>query len=88
MNLRLLTYNILRGGVGREGPIAEVINSCSPDIVILEEAIRPSVVESIAARCRMKYFASSPGHSVAFMSRVEVTRHVWRRVRWARRARC
>ena len=86
MSLRLLTYNILRGGAGREGPIAEVINSCTPDIVILEEAIRPSVVESLAARCGMKHHASTPGHSVAFMSRVEVTRHVWRRVRWARRA--
>jgi endonuclease/exonuclease/phosphatase family metal-dependent hydrolase len=86
VSLRLLSYNILRGGAGREEALSGVINSCDPDIVILQEAIRPSVVKDIADRCGMTQHASSAGHSVAFMSRVDVTRHVWRRVRWARRA--
>jgi exodeoxyribonuclease-3 len=84
--LRVLTYNILHGGVGRERPLAAIISDCNPDIVVLQEAIRPSVVQHLAGACGMKHWASSPGHSVAFMSRTEIAGHVWRRVRWARRA--
>lgn len=84
--LRVLSYNILRGGVGREGSLAGVITACSPDIVILQEAYRPSVIQQVAEKCGMAHWASSPGHSVAFMSRVEIAGHVWRRVRWAKRA--
>ncbi len=86
MSLRVLSYNIYRGGVGREAPLAAVISATEPDIVILQEAIRPSVVKQLAAACGMPHWASSAGHSVAFMSRVEIAGHVWRRVRWARRA--
>jgi exodeoxyribonuclease-3 len=86
VTLRVLSYNILRGGVGREAPLAEVIAASSPDIVILQEAYRPSVVQQVAEKCEMTHWASSPGHSVAFMSRVEIASHVWRRVRWAKRA--
>jgi endonuclease/exonuclease/phosphatase family metal-dependent hydrolase len=86
VSLRILSYNILKGGVGREIPIAAVIGACAPDIVILQEAIRPSVVQQLAVTCGLPHWASSPGHSVAFMSRVEIAGHVWRRVRWAKRA--
>ncbi len=86
MTLRVLSYNILRGGVGRETSLASVIAACSPDIVILQEAYRPSVIQQLAERCGMAHWASSAGHSVAFMSRVEIAGHVWRRVRWAKRA--
>ena len=34
----------------------------------------------------MQYWAASPGHSVAYISNVEIASHAWRRVRWARRA--
>ena len=84
--LRVVSYNILRGGAGREGPLAAVIRDCAPDIVILQEAIRPSVVQQLAGECGMTHWAASPGHSVAFMSRVAVAGHVWRRVRFAKRA--
>ena len=86
MTLRVLSYNIFRGGVGREDSLAGVVAACSPDIVILQEAYRPSVIQQVAERCGMPHWASSPGHSVAFMSRVEISGHVWRRVRWAKRA--
>ena len=86
MTLRVLSYNIFRGGVGRAGPLAAVIGACSPHIVILQEAYRPSVVQEVAEKCGFTHWASSPGHSVAFMSRVEIAGHVWRRVRWAKRA--
>ena len=86
MKLRVLSYHILKGGVGREGPLGDVIAACAPDLVIFQEAYRPSVIEHLAGRCGMAHWASSMGHSVAFMSRVEIAGHVWRRVRWAKRA--
>ena len=86
MTLRVLSYNILRGGIGREAAIGAVINASAPDVVILQEAYRPNVVQELAKACGMEYWASSPGHSVAFLSRQEIAGHVWRRVRWAKRA--
>jgi exodeoxyribonuclease-3 len=86
VNIRILSYNIFRGGVGREAPLAAVIGACDPDIVVFQEGIRPSVIEQLASKCGMPHWAASPGHSVAFMSRVAIAGHVWRRVRWARRA--
>jgi endonuclease/exonuclease/phosphatase family metal-dependent hydrolase len=86
VKLRVLSYNILKGGVGREGPLGDVITACDPDLVVFQEAYRPSVIAHLAERCAMPHWASSVGHSVAFMSRVEIAGHVWRRVRWAKRA--
>ena len=83
---RVLSYNILRGGVGREDALSAVISACSPDLVVCQEAIRPDVIQKLAAKCEMPHWASSPGHSVAYMSRHDIAGHVWRRVRWARRA--
>ena len=85
-SLQILSYNILKGGVGREAAIASVISSRDADIVILQEAYQPSVVQQLASTCRYEHWASSRGHSVAFMSRLPVATHVWRRVRWAKRA--
>jgi exodeoxyribonuclease-3 len=84
--LRILSYNILKGGVGRESLLATVISAEEPDLVILQEAYRPEVVERLAGTCGFGQFAASPGHSVAFMSRIGIASYVWRRVRWARRA--
>ena len=84
--LRLLSYNILKGGLGREEPLAAVISSCDPDVVIFQEAYRPSVIQQLARTCGYDHWASSQGHSVAFMSRLAIAGHVWRRVRWAKRA--
>ena len=84
--LRILSYNILKGGVGREAPLAAVISSCKPDIVVLQEAYNSAVVRQLAATCGFDSWASSQGHSVAFLSRLTIAGHVWRRVRWAKRA--
>jgi endonuclease/exonuclease/phosphatase family metal-dependent hydrolase len=86
VSLKILTYNIMRGGVGRETALASVIAESKPDLVVLQEASRPSVVQDLAARCGMTNWAASAGHSVAYMSRIDIAGHVWRRVRWARRA--
>ena len=48
MTIRLLTYNILRGGVGRERALIDVVRDAHPDLVILQEATRPEVVERVS----------------------------------------
>ena len=53
MKLRILSYNILKGGVGREGPLGDVIKACDPDIVIFQEAYRPAVIQQLAETCGM-----------------------------------
>ena len=42
MNIRLLSYNIQRGGAGREDALLSVIRSCDPDVVVFQEATRPA----------------------------------------------
>ncbi len=86
MTLKLLSYNILKGGGGREAELAGIISACAPDIAVLEEAYQPHVVRHLSEACAMEHWAAAPGHSVAFISRVPIAGHVWRRVRWARRA--
>ena len=86
MILRLLSYNIRYGGAGREAELARTIQSADPDLVLFQEAGRPDVVERLATATGMKIWASSPAHSVAFMSRLDVTRHEWLRPRGCRRA--
>jgi exodeoxyribonuclease-3 len=77
--LRLLSYNIRYGGVGRVGPLASVISASAPDVVVLQEANRPEIVEQLAAATGMTSWASSPAHSVGFMSRAAVASHAWHR---------
>ena len=85
MSLRVLSYNIRLGGVGREKRLADVIRFCEPEIVVLQEAIRPEVVEKIAGFCGMKTWGAKRGDSVAFLSRIEVADFSWHEVRFARR---
>jgi endonuclease/exonuclease/phosphatase family metal-dependent hydrolase len=84
--LRLLTYNIRFGGVGRVEPMAAVVNATSPDVVVLQEATRPEVVKELAAATGMTTWAADAGHSVGFMSRLEIAHHEWHRPRSSRRA--
>ena len=67
--MRILSYNIRRGGAGREGPLASVIRAVNPDVVVLEEATRPEVVARLAADTGMCQWESRSGKSLAFMSR-------------------
>jgi exodeoxyribonuclease III len=86
VKLRILSYNIRKGGTGRERALAAVITACEPDVAIVQEAYDSLVVERIASVCGMKHWAASAGHSVGFISRLQVGEHVWRRVGWAKRA--
>lgn len=70
--MRILSYNIRRGGTGREAPLASVIRGAAPDIVVLQEATRPDVVECLARETEMTQWTARAGKSLAFMSRIPI----------------
>ncbi len=75
--MRLMSYNILEGGVGRADPLAEVIEAQNADVVVLVEADDADVVGRIVKR--MKYdFVHAPGkgHAIAVLSRLTITRTI------------
>jgi exodeoxyribonuclease-3 len=76
--VRLLTYNIREGGVGREAAIAEVIKAAGPDVVALQEARNPAVVERIAKLAGFEFSGSRVAHSTGFLSNIPVVNHAWR----------
>ena len=76
--MRLLSYNIKEGGVGRAEAIAEVIMAARPDVVALQEAREPAVVEQIAKLAGFPHWGSRHSHSTGFLSRAPVERHAWR----------
>jgi len=75
--LRLLSYNIRFGGAGREDLLAAVIRVCEPDLVVLQEASSVDVVQRLATDTGLEYLSSKPGHSVAFLSRIEIEHYKW-----------
>jgi exodeoxyribonuclease-3 len=86
VTLRILTYNIRRGGAGREAALVDVIRASNADIVILQEATQPAVVERLCVGTGMQVVASRPRQSLAFMSRVPIVHHEWHRPRGSRHA--
>ena len=84
--MRLLTYNIRYGGAGRVEQLAAVVNECAPDVVVLQEAFRPDVVEQLAGATGMTTWAAAPTHSTGFMSRIPIAHHEWHRPPASRRA--
>ena len=85
MTVRLLSYNIRYGGVGREDALSEVIRDSAADIVILQEATHPTVVERLASATGMSAWAARPGHSLAFMSRLDIAHYEWHEIPVTRR---
>ena len=83
MTLRLLTYNIRYGGVGREEAIAAVIRGCAPDVVVLQEATRPDVVR-LAGETGLRSTVHRGGRSAS--CRASRSRIVWRRPLLSRHA--
>ena len=86
MSIRLLSYNIRRGGAGREDALASVIQPCAPDIVVFQEATAPAVIQALAARCGMPFWGAMPKLSLGFMSRLPIAHHEWHRPRFSRHA--
>ena len=82
----MLSYNIRFGGAGRETAITDVLRACDADVVVLQEATRPEVVERLARAAGMTAWASHPDQSVGFMSRIPIAHHEWHRPWPSRRA--
>ena len=77
MTLRLLSYNIRFGGLGREQPLAQTIKAAAPDLVVFQEATHPDVIERVAAAAGYPFWAARRNHSIGFLSRQEVAYHEW-----------
>jgi endonuclease/exonuclease/phosphatase family metal-dependent hydrolase len=86
VTLRLLSYNIRYGGAGREEQLASVIHACAPDVVVLQEATQPQVVERLAAATGLRIWGAQRGYSLGFLSRLEIASQQWRQVPGVRRA--
>ncbi len=54
--LRVVTYNIRDGGIGREQQIVDVLSAIQPDVVVLQEVTQPRLVEQCAQALDMHGF--------------------------------
>jgi exodeoxyribonuclease-3 len=86
VSLRFLSYNIRYGGIGREAQLASVIDTCTPDVVVLQEATDPGVVARVAEKAGFPHWGSRPGYSTGFLSRLPVAHHAWHSARGAKHA--
>jgi exodeoxyribonuclease-3 len=77
VTLKLLSYNIRFGGLGREDRLAEVIQAVAPDLVVFQEATHPTVIEGLAEATGLRFWAARAAHSIAYISRVEIAHHEW-----------
>ena len=84
--VRVLSYNIRRGGAGREAALLSVIRPCEADIVVFQEATQPAVIEALAAGASMPHWAALPRLSLGFMSRIPIAHYEWHRPRVSRHA--
>jgi len=74
---RLLSYNIKFGGRGRERAIAEIIRAKDPDVVLLQEATDPRVIERLSHETALTRWGSRPDYSMGFLTRMPVAHHQW-----------
>jgi endonuclease/exonuclease/phosphatase family metal-dependent hydrolase len=84
--LRILSYNIRRGGKGSEAALAAVIRACEADIVVLQEATSAESVERVAKDAGMEQWATRKGESLGFISRRPVRSFGWNKPRISRHA--
>ncbi len=74
--MRLLTYNILEGGVGRIDPLAEVIRLAEADVAILQETWDAELFHKLADRLHMdRFLAENPKNksgAVGLLSRLPI----------------
>jgi exodeoxyribonuclease III len=74
MSLRVMTYNILDGGEGREKYLLEVLQTAQPDIAILQEVFHEGFVQNLASTLKMDSFFASGNRKrrVALLSRLPI----------------
>jgi len=77
VTLRLLSYNIRFGGLGRETALAETIVAAAPDLVVFQEATRPEVIQHLSEVTKYPFWAARRNHSIGFLSRHAVDYHEW-----------
>ena len=65
--MRVMTYNILDGGVGREHLITEVTEAVRPDVLVLQEVYQNGFVERLAGDLAMQH-ALATGNSTRHMA--------------------
>jgi endonuclease/exonuclease/phosphatase family metal-dependent hydrolase len=77
--MRIASYNILHGGLGRLDPLAETLEVINADVIALQEASDPAGVAHLARRGDYESFiaesANGPYH-VALLSRLPIRRVV------------
>lgn len=75
--MRIVSYNILNGGVGRADPVAEVLEAQNADVIVLIEADDEDVIARIAKRFNYDVIAApGNGHAAAALSRWPILRTV------------
>jgi endonuclease/exonuclease/phosphatase family metal-dependent hydrolase len=79
LDLRILSYNIRFGGRNREKLLVHVLQSTSADLVVLQEASDPMVVESLARNAGFPIWASKRKWSLGFLSRLAGVDWHWHR---------
>lgn len=79
--MRLLSYNIRFGGSRRRELIADVIRGLDPDVVMLQEATEPDVVDWIGERTGLATTVRRPDWSVAALTRLPLTVRAWHQPR-------
>ena len=84
--MRILSYNIRHGGTGRESALADVIRSADPDVVVLQEATKPNVIERLADKTGLTHWGSRAGESLGYLSRQPIDHVEWRKPRVSRHA--
>ena len=77
MTLRIASYNIRFGGIGRAEAIGAALAELRPDVVILQEATHRPTVEAIAERLELATVIAEPGRSVAVLSRIPIGTTSW-----------
>jgi exodeoxyribonuclease-3 len=86
VTLRILSYNIRHGGSGREAALAGVIRAAHPDVVVLQEAAKPPVIEQLAHDAGFAYWGARRGESLGYLSRQPLDHVEWRKPRVSRHA--
>jgi endonuclease/exonuclease/phosphatase family metal-dependent hydrolase len=84
--LRLLSYNIRFGGRGRTRALCEVIRGANPDVVLLQEATDPRVIEELSRETSLPHWGSRPDYSMGFLTRNRIGHHAWYHPRNSRHA--
>jgi exodeoxyribonuclease-3 len=80
MSFRVVTYNLRFGGRGREQALIRVLKAMDADLVILQEATHPAVVERLAEETGASMWASRRRLSLGFLSRGSVSQWRWHKM--------